>query len=159
MPSSPLGFAGTQQLRALASDLAREGNGGRRFRGRLRRAVVGSTAPIVTEAQQGWRGGYGVLGSELAAATRTRVRLSQRAVGVAVMVDGSKLPAGKQGLPPLVEGRVAWRHPLFGDTGHWYGQDPHPELGPAVARHAPHITAEVITAVEQTVAAIARSGL
>jgi hypothetical protein len=45
------------------------------------------------------------------------VRTAGRSVGVSVQVSRrSKLPEGKQGLPPLVEGLAPWKHPLFGDT-------------------------------------------
>jgi len=148
-----LTVTGTEQLRKLAADLAAAGDGGRRFRARLRRNVVAATAPIEQEARQGWSG-YGALGADLSAAVGTRVQSSTRVVGVSVRIRGSRMPQGKESLPPLTEGLRAWRHPLFGNKEHWYSQAARPELGPAVKRDLPHVQAGVIAAVEETAAAL-----
>ena len=144
---------GVAQLRAVGRDLRAAP---RFMRSRLRRNLVVATAPITSEAKSAWSGGYGRLGADLAAATRTSVRTAGRSVGVSVRTDGSKLPEGKQGLPPLVEGFYPWRHPLFGNQSHFYPQKPHPELGPAVKRHMPGVTAGVVSAVEETALELAR---
>lgn len=151
-----LEITGVNELRKLAADLSAAGSRGRRFRSRLRRNIVITTAPITSEAQAGWSGGYGALGAALAAATRTRVRTSSRGVGVSVIVDAGKMPPNQLALPVLVEGLRAWRHPRWGDRNHWYPQDARPELGPAVRHHIPGVQAGVIAAVEQTAEALAR---
>lgn len=127
-----------------------------RLRSRLRRNIVSAASPITGEAKQAWQGGYGHLGAALAAATRTQVRTGGRFVGVAVRTDGSRMPEGQQTLVPLVEGLRGWRHPRFGDREHWYDQAPRPELGPAVKRHTPAVTAGVLHAVDETAQALAR---
>lgn len=150
-----LEVTGANQLRQVGRDLSAAGLGGRRFRTRLRRNIVATTAPIQTEARAGF-GGYGKLGADLAAATRTRVRASGANPSVSVLIDAAKMPPEKQGLPPLVEGFRPWRHPLWGNTAHWYSQSARPELGPAVKRHLPAVQAGVLTAVDETAAALAR---
>lgn len=152
MPGA-LGITGAEQLRDVGVKLRAAPA---RMRGRMRREIVTAAAPITTEAKSAWSGGYGHLGDALAAATRTQVRTSGRSVGVTVRTDGSRLPEGKQGLPPLVEGFREWRHPRWGDKSHWYDQAPRPELGPAVKRHIPGVQVGVIRAVEETAQALAR---
>lgn len=146
-----LAVTGADKLAAVGRDLGRAGG---RLRYRMRRSIVTATAPITSEAKAGWSGSYGGLGAALAAATKTSVRTVGPSVGVSVRVDGSALPEGKQGLPPLVEGFAQWRHPLFG-LDHWYSQDPHPELKPAVERHLPGVQIAVVRAVDETAAALA----
>ena len=143
---------GVTQLRAVGRDLR---SAPRFMRSRLRRNLVVATAPITSEAKSAWQGGYGRLGGDLAAATRTSVRTAGRSVGVSVRTDGSKLPEDKQGLPPLVEGFYPWTHPLFGNKAHKYPQAPHPELGPAVKRHLPGVQVGVVLAVQETAEALA----
>lgn len=127
------------------------------LRSRLRRNITVATAPIESETRSGYAG-YGHLGAALAAATRTSVRSLGRSVGVSVKVDGSRMPEGKQGLPPLVEGIGRWRKPLFGNREHWYEQAPRPELTPAVERHLPGVQAGVLAAVDETARALAAGG-
>lgn len=146
-----IAVTGVAQMRQVGLDLRAAPA---RMRSRMRREIVGATSPITAEARVGF-GGYGGLGADLAAATTTRVRTAGRAVGVSVLIDAKKLPADKQGLPPLVEGLQPWRHPRWGQLP-WYSQDARPELGPAVEHHLPGVEVAVITAVEQTAQALAR---
>lgn len=149
----PLAITGAEQLRQVGVELRAAPV---RMRARLRRNIVVASAPITSEAKAGWSGSYGSFGADLAAATKLRVRSAGRLAGVSVLVQGSSLPEGKQGLPPQVEGLQRWRHPLFGNRDYFYGQDPHPELGPAVERHLPGVQVAVIEAVEETAVALAR---
>lgn len=142
---------GVEQLAAVGRSLRRAPA---RLRSNMRREIIIATAPITVEAKAGY-GGYGALGQSLAAATSTSVRSAGRSVGVSVKVSGAKLPEGKQGLAPLVEGLAGWRHPLFGNDSHWYEQAPRPELVPAFEHHIPGVQAGVLRAVEQTAIAIA----
>lgn len=149
-----LRVTGGEQLAAVGRDLAAAGP---KFRYRLRRNIVVAASPITSEAKSGYSG-YCALGGALAAATTTSVRTTGRSVGVTVRVNASRLPEGKQGLPPLVEGFVDWRHPLFGNRDHWYAQNARPELKPAVDRHLPAVQVGVIAAVEETARALALGG-
>jgi hypothetical protein len=151
MPGS-LGIEGAAQLRALGPELRAAPKA---MRSRLRRNIVAEASVITSEAKSGYQDTYGGLGAALASATGTSVITSGPRTGVAVRVRGARLPAGKQGLPPLVEGLQRWRHPLFGDTEHWYDQDPHPELALAVHRHLPGVRRGVISAVDETALALA----
>lgn len=148
-----LGIRGGEKLRALGPELRAAGP---KVRGRLRKGLTASAVPITSEAKSGYRATYGQFGEELAAAITTKAITAGSKVGVSVRIAGAKLPEGKQGLPPLVEGlQAGWRHPLFGDPQHWYGQDPHPELALAVHRHLPGVQIAAVAAVDATAAELA----
>lgn len=52
---------------------------------------------------------------------------------VRISVRRGKMPEGKENLPNRMEGIGGkWRHPLFGDTEHWYAQPQHPWFYPTV---------------------------
>lgn len=142
---------GAEKLREVGVELRAAP---RAMRSRLRRNIAVATDPITREAQSNWTGSYGHLGDDLANATRLRVVTAGRVVGVTVGVYGSRMPDGKQSLPPLVEGVRGWRKPLFGDREHWYAQSPHEELGPSVKRHLPNVEIAVVAAVDETAAAL-----
>jgi hypothetical protein len=146
-----LAVTGADQLADVGRKLSAAGP---RLRARMRRNIIIATAPITSEAKSGWQG-YGHLGAALAAATTTSVRTAGRSVGVSVQVRGDRLPEGKQGLPPLVEGLAPWKHPLWGNRSHWYAQAPRPELTPAFDRHLPGVQVGVIEAVDETTRALA----
>jgi len=68
----------------------------------------------------------GTLRRELARATTLQVRSVGKETGIKVRVDGRKMPGSKRGLPSRMEGKVRWRHPVFGDPDVWVGQNAHP---------------------------------
>lgn len=78
------------------------------------------------------------LRGNLARATKLEVRTVGRQAGIAIRVDGRKMPTHMKGLPKAVEGTKRWRHPVFGHRDVWVTQPKQPyffhvvrPLGPA----------------------------
>lgn len=80
------------------------------------------------------------LRGQLSRATRVEVRTAGGKAGVAIRVDGRKMPNHQKALPSYMEGlKKPWRHPVFGSREVWVAQQPpHPyfysalrEAGPA----------------------------
>ncbi|MGW1000480.1 hypothetical protein [Streptomyces sp. NPDC002520] len=67
----------------------------------------------------------GLRGS-LSRATRIEVKTTGREAGVAIRVDGRKMPGHMKSLPSMVEGKKRWRHPVFGNREVWVDQPKHP---------------------------------
>ncbi|MEV6791243.1 hypothetical protein AB0M87_04410 [Streptomyces sp. NPDC051320] len=60
-------------------------------------------------------------------ATRLEVKKSGKNAGVAIRVDGRKMPDRQGSLPAYMEGtKPRWRHPVFGNQEVWVQQPPHP---------------------------------
>lgn len=88
----------------------------------------------------------------LAKATRVEVRLTGRAAGARIRVDGRRMPDRMKSLPRYWEGedkgsRGRWRHPVFGNRTAWVQQRGRPLFYPIVRRHE----AQARRAVEQVV--------
>jgi len=66
------------------------------------------------------------LRGQLARATRLEVKTVGRQAGVAIRVDGRKMPSHMKSLPSMVEGKKRFRHPVFGNREAWVNQDPNP---------------------------------
>lgn len=62
----------------------------------------------------------------LSKATRLEVKTAGRYAGVAIRVDGRKMPSHMKSLPSMVEGKKRWRHPVFGNREVWVNQPKHP---------------------------------
>lgn len=101
----------------------------KRFRKELR-AVAQPYVPLVRNSiksipskrpysAEGLRG-------RLSKATRVEVRTVGRDAGVAIRVDGRKMPSKMKALPKGMEGTKRWRHPVFGNREVWVTQRPHP---------------------------------
>lgn len=101
----------------------------KRFRKELRAAA----APLVPRVRSSIRSipssrGYspdGLRGS-MARATRLEVKTVGKQAGVAIRVDGRKMPSHMKSLPAMVEGKKRWRHPVYGRRDVWVTQTPHP---------------------------------
>lgn len=59
-------------------------------------------------------------------ATRLEIKTASREAGVAIRVDGRKMPAHMKSLPAMVEGTKRWRHPVFGNRENWVDQRKEP---------------------------------
>ena len=101
----------------------------KRFRKELRAAA----APLVPRVRSAIRSipakqGYapGGLRSSLSQATRLEMKTTGRQAGVAIRVDGRKMPSHMKSLPSMVEGKKRWRHPVFGNRDVWVNQTSHP---------------------------------
>ncbi|MCQ9178757.1 hypothetical protein KMT30_06870, partial [Streptomyces sp. IBSBF 2953] len=66
------------------------------------------------------------LRGRMSKATRVEVRTVGRDAGVAIRVDGRKMPSKMKALPKGMEGTRRWRHPVFGNREVWVTQPPHP---------------------------------
>jgi hypothetical protein len=106
------------------------------------RAAVKPLVPVVRNSIRSIPSGraYSPTGlrGNLARATKLEVRTAGRQAGVAIRVDGRKMPTHMKGLPKAVEGTKRWRHPVFGHREVWVNQKPKPyffhvvrPLGPA----------------------------
>lgn len=153
-------------MRDLALDLARAGDPGKGLSRKLRRNLTAATRPIKTDAQANARAipahgrNHTGLRDALARATRISIAASRRTTSVRLIVDGKRMPAGQQSLPPIVEGlgrRGRWRHPVFGDRSTWVQQDTHPFVTPAVHKHLPEVQASVLSALAEIDAELRRS--
>lgn len=116
----------------------------KRFRKELRAAA----APLVPAVRASIRSipskrGYSPDGlrGRMVKATRLEVKTVGKSAGVAIRVDGRKMPSGQKRLPPLMEGEgvqrgrrvdTRWRHPVFGNRNVWVQQDSHPYFFPVV---------------------------
>ncbi|SMF86130.1 hypothetical protein [Streptomyces sp. Amel2xC10] len=118
-------------LRRIARELNRMDNQElkKRFRKELR-AVAQPYVPLVRNSirnipskrpytAEGLRG-------RMVKATRIEVRTVGRDAGVAIRVDGRKMPPSMKALPKGMEGTKRWRHPVFGNRENWVTQKPSP---------------------------------
>lgn len=142
--------SGTAQLRAVTAELARAGNAATidaRMRAQLA-ATARPFAPRVRAAILNIPSGGGVpyhqppgLRARIADCVQVWSSQAGDLVRVGIEINASLMPDGQKALPLYMEGaKPRWRHPLFGNTEHWYqqGNAPHPyfytsvgPLGPA----------------------------
>ncbi|WP_329214793.1 hypothetical protein OG352_05180 [Streptomyces sp. NBC_01485] len=66
------------------------------------------------------------LRGRMSKATRVEVRTVGKDAGVAIRVDGRKMPAKQKALPKGMEGTKRWRHPVHGNREVWVTQSGHP---------------------------------
>lgn len=101
----------------------------KRFRKELRKAA----APLVPKVRASIRSipssrSYspdGLRGA-LSKAVKLEVKTTGRQAGVAIRVDGRKMPSHMKSLPSMVEGKKRWRHPVFGNRENWVNQPSEP---------------------------------
>jgi hypothetical protein len=120
-----------EDLRRISRELNRMDNQEvkKRFRKELR-AVATPFVPLVRNSIKSIpsKRPYTADGlrAQMAKATRVEVRTVGRDAGVAIRVDGRKMPAKMKALPKGMEGTKRWRHPVFGNRENWVNQQPHP---------------------------------
>jgi hypothetical protein len=116
----------------------------KKFRRELRKAA----APLVPKVRASIRSipskqAYSPAGlrGALSKATRLEVKTVGKQAGVAIRVDGRKMPAHMKSLPSMVEGKKRWRHPVYGNRNNWVNQPSEPYFyrvvraaGPAARR-------------------------
>lgn len=67
------------------------------------------------------------LRAKLSKATGIEVKTVGRQAGVAIRVDGRKMPNRSRSVQAYMEGvKSPWRHPVFGNTEVWVRQEPQP---------------------------------
>jgi len=122
---------GGNDLRRISGELRRMDD--REVTKRFRKELRAAAAPLVPRVRSSIRSipsgrGYtpdGLRGS-LARATRLEVKTTGKQAGVAIRVDGRKMPSHMRSLPSMVEGKKRWRHPVYGNRENWVTQTPHP---------------------------------
>jgi hypothetical protein len=88
------------------------------------------------------------LRGRLSKATRLEVKTSGRQAGVAIRVDGRKMPPGQRGLPKAMEGLKRWRHPVYGNRAVWVSQESHPYFFRVMRTAGPRSRAAVARVVD-----------
>jgi hypothetical protein len=116
-------------LRRISRELRRMDNKEvtKRFRKELR-ATAQPLVPVVRASIRSIpsRTGDGSLRAAMSRATRVEVRTTGRQAGVAIRVDGRKMPSHMKSLPSMVEGKKRWRHPVYGNRAVWVQQPSKP---------------------------------
>lgn len=118
-------------LRRISRELRRMDNP--EIKKRFRKELRAAARPLVPKVRAAIRNipssrGYspdGLRGA-LAKATKLEVKTAGRSAGVAIRVDGRKMPSHMKSLPSMVEGKKRWRHPVFGNRNVWVNQPKHP---------------------------------
>lgn len=149
-----------RELAALAKALKQTADGKETLR-RLRRELRAAATPMLKDVRaaalrlpsqgESARRGRPSLRRGLSRATRIKVSFSQRSAGVMVVTGPRGMPAGTEALPPMVEGRVPWRHPVFGDKDTWVRQRAMPFFYPAVSKHEPDAVSAGRRVLEATI--------
>lgn len=91
---------------------------------------------------------------KVARTIKVRSRLSGPTARVEIISDASRMPAGHEALPGLLEngnaGRAGavFRHPVFGDKERWVSQPTHPFLRPALEEGGPAALTEIEGVIE-----------
>ena len=118
-------------LRRVSRELRRMDNP--EIKKRFRKELRAAAAPLVPRVRSSIRAipserGYSPQGlrGQMAKATRLEVRTTGKQAGVAIRVDGRKMPAHMKSLPSMVEGKKRWRHPVYGNREVWVTQTRRP---------------------------------
>jgi hypothetical protein len=154
-------ITGAQQLEDLQKRLKVAGD--KELGKSMRKHLTAATKPVVKDVRAavlatpskgasgggrsardtGKRKNGGGLRAAIARGVRSKITTSGKNTSVSVKVDASKLPADQRELPKYMEGLKPWRHPLFGDTEHWYPQASHPFFFKTVRAHEHQVQDEV----------------
>lgn len=125
------GLRGGDDLRRVSREL--RGMDNKEIKKRFRKELRAAAAPLVPRVRASIRSipssrGYSPDGlrGRMAKATRLEVKTVGKQAGVAIRVDGRKMPSHTKSLPSMVEGKKRWRHPVFGHREVWVNQTPHP---------------------------------
>lgn len=127
-PSVEVEIRGGDHLARIAAALNEVGRVD--LRRKMIRDLRRAAAPMVPKVRTAIRGipskHDGTLRNEMAKATRLQIRSAGSQAGMAIRVDGRKMPVGKGSLPALMEGRKRpWRHPVYGNREVWVTQPSH----------------------------------
>lgn len=124
-------------LRRVSRELRRMDD--REIKKRFRKELRAAARPLVPKVRAAIRQipssrGYSPNGlrGALSKATRLEVKTAGKQAGVAIRVDGRKMPSHMRSLPSMVEGKKRWRHPVFGNREVWVDQPKHPYFYNAV---------------------------
>ncbi|MFF2383771.1 hypothetical protein [Streptomyces sp. NPDC058108] len=125
------GLRGGNDLRRISRELRKMDD--KEIKKRFRKELRAAAAPLVPRVRASIRSlpssrGYSPDGlrGRLSKATRLEVKTTGKQAGVAIRVDGRKMPTHMKGLPKAVEGTKRWRHPVFGHRDVWVDQPKQP---------------------------------
>jgi len=101
---------------------------------RFRKELRAAASPLVPAVRASIRRlpssrGYSASGlrGRLSRATKLEVRTTGKEAGVAIRVDGRKMPAHQRAVPAYMEGtKKRWKHPVYGRRSLWVSQGAHP---------------------------------
>lgn len=155
--------SGVRQMRDVARDLKRAGTPARGLNAKLRRNINSAVAPMKQEVQRNAfaipaKGTAGSTGLRVALmrATRIQINTGTRSLGVRLIVDGKRMPAGQEALPMLMEGEKRWRHPVYGNREVWRDQASHPFVAPAIPKYTVAAAKGIDAALAETAAELTR---
>ena len=130
-----------EELRRISTALRRMDNP--EIKKRFRKELRAAAAPLVPRVRASIanipsRTGDGSLRAAMSKAVKLEVRTVGRDAGVAIRVDGRKMPSGMRSVQAYMEGKKKpWRHPVWGNREVWVRQDPHPYFYKTVAPVGP----------------------
>lgn len=84
-------------------------------------------------------------------------KLESHNVAVGITVDGSRMRTGEKSLPLMLDGRKAWRHPVFGNRDNWVAQASHPYFDEATSMWGPASRRAIDRALDNVSAKISGS--
>jgi hypothetical protein len=126
-----IGLRQSGDLRRVTRELRRMDD--KELKKRFRKELRAAAAPLVPKVRQSIRSipssrGYSPAGlrGALSKAVKLEVKTAGRQAGVALRVDGRKMPNHMKSLPSMVEGKKRWRHPVFGNKDVWVNQTSEP---------------------------------
>lgn len=122
---------GGAELRRISLELRRMGGGEltKKLRRELRKAAQPLVPAVRASIMQIPTTGDKSTGlrRQMAKATKLEMKTTGRQAGIAIRVDGRKMPSRCGRLPSYMEGtRKRWRHPVYGNRNVWVGQQAHP---------------------------------
>lgn len=141
-----IGLRDSGDLKRISRELRRMDD--KELKKRFRKELRAAAAPLVPRVRASIRSipsnrGYSPDGlrAALSKAVKLEVKTAGRQAGVAIRVDGRKMPSHMKSLPSMVEGKKRWRHPVFGHREVWVNQTSEPYFynvvrlaGPAARR-------------------------
>jgi len=126
-----IGLRDSGDLRRISRELRRMDD--KELKKRFRKELRAAAAPLVPKVRASIRNipskqGYSPNGlrGALSKAVKLEVKTAGRQAGVAIRVDGRKMPSHMKSLPSMVEGKKRWRHPVFGNRNNWVNQSSEP---------------------------------
>lgn len=90
------------------------------------------------------------LRAALAAGTSLKITARARGGTVTITTDARRLPENRRAMVRAYNKR-SFRHPLFGDTEHWYAQQGNPYFGPVILRHEDRLREAVEAALAEAI--------
>ena len=142
-----LWITGQEQLARISRELK---NADKRVARDTKKELKASLAPMLIEmkAKAGEHSKY------IPSTITVEWRFNSDTPVVRFIAKGSKMPAGKEKLPRLMEkGKKGngqfWSHPLFGNRNYWYNQPSHPYMAPVVTTHLAQIRGTLIDGIQK----------